>query len=313
MEVRDEICSAPALCAPDNTLKIKGKHDASDMGWGGYFYQEVAGEKDSKGYQKERVLKYVSGSFKDGQLVWPIFYKEAWSFVRTAAAGRYFLERSPWAFEMEGDQAALRWLKQCRKGPISAWLCEFLWGLQWTWTYMPGPDNVVADALSRYPCVTWGVTNFHGSVNVWRKLLAVLADDYKETYAVWIWAGVDSDEMAAMVQAWRSSRSALLRGAPKSMVRDDRWELALVAPAAEDAPVVCKALFEQARPFACLVPSDLVNWIALGAGRVADESVQKQVEASRKLSFLDPGITWVVRAAGPVHDYVMAIEPVEQA
>ena len=61
------------------------------------------------------------------------------------------------------------------------------------------------------------------------------------------------------------------------------------------------------------MPSDLVNWIALGAGRVADESVQKQVEASRKLSFLDPGITWVVRAAGPVHDYVMAIEPVEQA
>ena len=56
-----------------------------------------------------------------------------------------------------------------------------------------------------------------------------------------------------------------------------------------------------------------MNYVALGAGRVADESVQKQVDAARKLSFLDPGITWVVRAAGPVHDVVMAIEPVEQS
>ena len=172
--VRDDICSAPVLFAPDYSLVIRRRHDASDMGWGGYFYQEVPGELDSRGHQKQRFLLCASNAFKEPQLAWPVFYKESWVFVQRCSKGRYFLERTPLPFKMQGDQAAMKYLKQCQKGKISAWLCEWLWGLSWEWEYLPGLKNDIADALSRFPCVQWGCTNFHGSVNMWNELLKVL-------------------------------------------------------------------------------------------------------------------------------------------
>ena len=104
-----------------------------------------------------------------------------------------------------------------------------------------------------------------------QELLQCLASNYQSVSSLWVWAGVDTIEIVRLVQGWRTLRNAVLHGAARVMLSDQRWELALVAPVAEEASVVCRQLFDTGRDFACLVPSDLVNWIALGSGRVADE------------------------------------------
>jgi len=74
---------------------------------------------------------------------------------------------------------------------------------------------------------------------------------------------------------------------------------------------LCATLFDLGRPFACLVPSDLVNHVARRGGRERDEALHNKVSAATKISFLDPALTWVLHASGVPHDVVMAVEALE--
>ena len=57
------------------------------------------------------------------------------------------------------------------KGPISAWMNVELAGIWFKYHYFPGPQNVIADALSRFPVVCSEITGFHGATAIWTALL----------------------------------------------------------------------------------------------------------------------------------------------
>ena len=67
--------------------------------------------------------------------------------------------------------------------------------------------------------------------------------------------------MARLVQRWRTKRNPILKMSPKETSYADEWDLAVLAPSAERAPIVCAQLFKLDRPFACLATNDLVDWI----------------------------------------------------
>ena len=72
--------------------------------------------------------------------------------------------------------------------------------------------------------------------------------------------------------------------------------------------VAFRLLAKPDRPFAMLLPSNLVNFIPLGTGRVADEKIQTLVDDMDKIYFLDSSLVWILHLCGPDRDYVFASE-----
>ena len=298
-ELKSAILAAPALHMPDFTKPFCGRSDASDYGVGGYIYQLSETGATC-------VVKYVSAPYKPSMLHKPTFYKEAWAVVFVISAGRVYISMSPFVYTHGTDHAPLRWMKLCLKGPISAWIAESIGDLQFRIEYVKGPENIVADALSRFPVVSYGTSTFLGLSNMFKALLSRLGPSVKSASSLWVWASHDTVEMARLVQAWRTPANAILARAPKSA--GEAWDCALLAPPPESASTVCRALIATGKPFACLVPSDLVNWVAVGASRLADVAIQRKIDSAVKLSFMDSGLTWVVCGCGIQHDVVFAVE-----
>ena len=109
---------------------------------------------------------------------------------------------------------------------------------------------------------------------------------------VWVYAGSETIRMARLVQEWRRPRNIILKSAPNKP--PSHYDLALLAPAASQAPLCCKQVLERGTPGVCLVPSDLVNWVAVGAARQADEKIQQKVDAATKIVFLNSNCTWLI-------------------
>ena len=59
----------------------------------------------------------------------------------------------------------------------------------------------------------------------------------------------------------------------------------------------CLAAFKKGTPFACLVPSDLVGYIAQEADGTYNQEVAQLVKESGKISFLDNQLAWVIHKA----------------
>ena len=66
------------------------------------------------------------------------------------------------------------------------------------------------------------------------------------------------------------------------------------APSADKVTQQCMAAFHKGRPFACLVPSVLVNQVAVDKDGILDTKVNQLVEKSTKITFLSPGLTWII-------------------
>ena len=210
------------------------------------------------------------------------------------------------------DHAPLKWIKHSRRGPVASWMVEDAGGVRFSTEYLPGPINVISDAMSRFPFVVPLGGVFHGSEEMWKAMLDKLARWCEGALRMWVFAGYATVSMARVVQAWRRPKNALLKVAPKDPPPE--WDLALLAPAAEVAPVVAyRLLAKPDRPFAMLLPSDLVNFIPLGTGRVADEKIQALVDDMDKIYFLDSSLVWILHLCGPNQDYVFASEESDSA
>lgn len=211
---------------------------------------------------QERIVRYVSKAFKRSMLIMPTFYKEAKAVVLVLSSCRYYIDNSPFCVHVFGDHCPLKWIHTCMKGPVSAWMNVELAGIYFKYHYFPGPQNVIADALSRYPVVQSEVTGFHGATAIWSALFDRLSPWCRSARSVWLYAGPDTKAVERRFQAWRVPTNAICVSAHVKF--PSSCDLALLAPATEKAPKVAARLFRSGFPFAILMPSDLVNWIAVG-------------------------------------------------
>jgi hypothetical protein len=116
---------------------------------------------------------------------------------------------------------------------------------------------------------------------------------------MWVWFDKDTTVAARMVQHWRTGSNPILCKAPKQENIIAEWDYAIVAPASDRSTQVCGALLKTGKPFACLVPHDLVNYVAIVARNAAAaallqdpaaadpvalfEIIQARVQQARKL------------------------------
>ena len=96
---------------------------------------------------------------------------------------------------------------------------------------------------------------------------------------------------------WSNPSNAIVKSSPSKPPTE--CDFVILAPVAEKAPLHCRELIVKGVPFACLVPSDLVNWISVGLQGKVDSKVQEVVGSSAKVVFLNSNCVWLI-----VHDKV---------
>ena len=224
----------------------------------------------------------------------PIYYKEARALVMVVGKCRLFIECSPFPACVRTDHAPLQWMKHARRGPLAAWRIEELAGLDYTVEYIDGAKNVLADALTRFPLIAHQVPTLEGLDAMLLTIMETLGSKWRCAQTLWIWFDRDTSTLARQVQAWRQPTNPLIKLSPSDRALRAEWDVALMAPAAELAPVVCAQLFSVGKPFACLVPNELVSWIPVSVNQGGDQDVKAKLDATRKITFLAAGFTWVV-------------------
>lgn len=276
--------------APNYDYPFNLDVDASDVGVGGRLYQIID--------EKERNIRFVSHAYDTKKMRdRPIYYREAHAICWCLKKCRLYLRASPFPTKVYSDHAPLRWIKSAPKGTVAAWLIEDMEETPFEVTYLPGPENIIADALSRTPLVGPNTLSVRGMKQAWTDILATLSSEFpqfKDCEQPWVWAGTETLEASRTVQAWRTKANPTIKQHPNESLEKLDFDLAIMAPAAETSPAVCEALFRSNRPFAALVASDLVEYIPRGVGKTDDLDILKKVNASGKITYLSANMTWIL-------------------
>ena len=330
--LKARVLERPNLYTPRYEYPFWLRVDASDLGKGAVLYQKIplaavspeerklwdpGAPKDAidlkmlqpeeKGKYAVHVVRYSSQAYGRSQLAWPIYYKETEAIFWAFKKNFWYLSMSRFPVEVESDHAPTRYLKHSTKGPVTTWAAE-MHPLQWRLHVIPGLSNITADALSRSPVLQLPDYRLHGPDVMWQRLLETLPPDMQELPRLWVQAGQETAMRVREVQQWRSKhhKNAILRSGTKTPPKD--FDFAIVAPVAAKAPLVCAELFRQDKPFACLVPSDLVQWVGVTSGGKDDGTVQAALNESTKLTCLSVDLTWVLHRV-KAQDLVFSGEP----
>jgi hypothetical protein len=147
IEIKNRINDSPLLYFDDDSEPITLMTDASDYGIGGHLFQTI------KGIQ--RTIAFVSKSFTETQLRWSVIQKEAYAIFYCVNHLSHILRDR--TFIIRTDHKNLTFISLDSNAMVIRWniaLQEFNYTLE----YVPGPENTIADTLSRL-CVNRMVTN----------------------------------------------------------------------------------------------------------------------------------------------------------
>ena len=150
---RDILSSAPVLSHVDPDRPLVVATDASGLGLGACLYQE---RLDKKGRD---YIAFTSKALSGPRLNYSASKREMLGVMHALVHWRrYLLGRH---FRLEGDHQSLSYLLNGKKGNmvIENWLSTIL-EYSFSFRYVPGPSNIVPDALSRlYPPTVYTVDN----------------------------------------------------------------------------------------------------------------------------------------------------------
>ena len=295
------------LCPPDYSKEVIVATDASNDGKGGMVYQL----KDVNGPDcpdNRCIIRYFSKAWDNAMRCRPPFYKEADAAITGATIAAPYALATPYPLRLKTDQAPLRFLAKCTRGPLVPWRLENLGGVPFTVEYIPGKLNVAPDALSRYPMLGPKRLTRVGVDSALETLTSVLPDAAKDARRLWFWAGRDTSMLARRLQQWRNPTNAILTRSPRTMFNHP-WDMAIIIPGADQATAVARKAIASKRPAAIFVPTDLVPYIAQNQDETFDQDLADAVTASRKVSLCAPLMTWlIVGDVGVAADAVFAGE-----
>jgi hypothetical protein len=136
--VRETIENCPTLEFANNHDPLYLETDASDYGIGGYLYQLSDGQ--------QKVIAFVSKSLTNTQLKWSTYQKEGYGIYYSLKKLATFLRDRK--FTLRTDHANLTYLNKDPNPVVTRWRLD-VQQYDFDIEYLPGPENKVADALSR--------------------------------------------------------------------------------------------------------------------------------------------------------------------
>ena len=89
--------------------------------------------------------------------------------------------------------------------PVSQFLVDKLSTMDFVMNYIKGPDNIVADALSRFPMLGPRILRRKGTKVAMKILLSSLTNSEVPLQRTWFNAGKDTKYLANMIFDWRQS------------------------------------------------------------------------------------------------------------
>ena len=127
-------------------------------------------------------------------------------------------------------------------------------------------------------------------------LLKCLAASCKSLRSIWFHAFPGSSDLAGhrQVQQWRTERNALMKGAPVDHILARDFDLAILAPATLKGPLLAHQLLKRNKPFAMLLPTDLLEFVPQRADGVVDSEVRSRLQGVHVLTLGGSGLVWIV-------------------
>ena len=268
LRLKSKVLEQFKLHVPDDSKPLYLFTDASEEGMGAHLCQLKNPVEDadlSKVKDEDKLtIAFYSASFDLCMQRRPVYYREAKAVMWGLEKAKEFIERNPHTTVVATDHSPLQWVKQTNKGVVSAWLIEDVAETDFRVVYVPGKTNTTADALSRAPLVSPSKFNLMGASQAWDAMLKMLPDGATLKQNAYVWSAQHTANMQRKVQAWRAPRNPINVKAPKSMLPLlHTLDLILVAPAAEEAPVIAHEILKRnpKATTACLIPTDLVTYV----------------------------------------------------
>lgn len=170
--LKEKVCSAPVLVAPDLAWPFRLECDASKFATGAVLLQE----HQVNGFQP---VAFNSKKLSVHERNYPIHEKELLAIIRALKDWRCYLHGSPFPIVVKTDHHSLTYLQtQPHLSERQVRWVEFLTDYELVPTeYIPGCTNIVADLLSRRP-------DFHQLCSITQELGdAEIVDSCKWGYA----------------------------------------------------------------------------------------------------------------------------------
>jgi len=136
--IRDQIRACPILFFLDPNAPIYLHTDACDYGIGAYLFQIIDGI--------DRPIQFMSRSLSGPELRWSTIEKECYAIVFALKRMAYLIRDT--FFTLRTDHNNLIYINSEPSSKVARWkllIQEYDFQIE----YIPGPDNFVADALSR--------------------------------------------------------------------------------------------------------------------------------------------------------------------
>ena len=239
------------------------------MAGGAILYQWINKEK--------KVIKMWSKAWKTE--AWrkkPTYHREAKAWMNGLELTIPYALHNKHPVECWTDHTPLTWIKHTSgKGPVSQFIIDKLSLVDYEMHYIKGKNNKPADELSRFPLIGPNKLSSAGSKSALNIILAALVGTKVDPSRLWIYAGNDTKFLIDDIYEWRHSVNKVSKTSTTtrqqyymdlfstSNIRRLKYTLGIWAPDADKITEQCREAFHKNIPFACLVPNDLVEYIAM--------------------------------------------------
>ncbi len=151
LKIINQISDKMTIFLPDPSKQFCIRIDASNEGIGGYLFQYEDMEQ-----KKERPILFFSKAFNETQSRWSIVEREAYAVVYAIGKCSRYVDGTK--FLVFSDHKPLLWMLNYKwngteKAKVFRWLLTIM-QYDFQVIHQSGKSNVVADALSRSPCVS---------------------------------------------------------------------------------------------------------------------------------------------------------------
>ena len=297
--LKEQIMKGVHLYAPDNNYPLVLETDASVDGWGAVLFQKINGQK--------RIIKMWSKQWKTE--AWskkPTYHRESKAWMNGLTLTIPFALQNKFPVQCWTDHTPLTWIKHTSgKGPVSQFIVDTLSVIDYDMNYIKGDENKTADSLSRFPLLGPAQLHQQGTRKAIYILLAALVSSNADPRKLWFDIGKDTQIIVTDVYDWRHEFSkdkpqtkrgqhCYMDSLSVSKIKNIKYTFGIWAPPADKITQQCREAFKKGTPFACLVPNDLLHYIAADEAGAISPDLQNMVDDAFKITLLEPGLTWII-------------------
>lgn len=297
--VKEAIMNRVKLYRFDPTQHLVLHCDASQYAGGCWLTQHQSGSENMN------TIAFFSKKLTPAEQVMSAFAREALILLWSLQKCRPYIQSSPHITLVYTDAHSLQYVQASTRSALSSRLLAKVADLRFEIRHIPGVDNVVADALSRFRMASPHELLGHDQLEALKEILRFLPPSLQLEKSVWVRFAMQTDEAYRIVQEWRKAagnRSAMQRGTVKDGA--PMVNLTIAHTYVMQQVEAARLLYRRNAPFCFLMCTDLVSRIFIRDDGSIDDDLLKQVTASVKRVYVCRNHIWLLHKIPDVSDVI---------